>query len=70
MTICYEREKPNDISFLDSGCSSHMSGGISSFRELDEAKKLEVTLGDNKKIQVECRGTVSLAKVTLKFCKT
>jgi len=40
--------------------SSHMSGRRSSFKELDESKNLEVTLGDNKKIQVKGRGTLSI----------
>jgi len=37
-----------------------MSGTRSLFKELDESKKLDVRLRDNKKIQVEGRGTVSI----------
>ena len=37
-----------------------MSRTRSLFKELDESKKSEVTLGDNKKIQVEGKGTISI----------
>ncbi|XP_038685787.1 uncharacterized protein LOC119985569 [Tripterygium wilfordii] len=43
----------NEVWFLDSGCSKHMSGVRSMFKELDESHKLQVRLGDNKPIQVE-----------------
>ena len=43
----------NNIWFLDSGCSNHMSGIKSKFRDIDETHKLKVRLGDNKYIQVE-----------------
>ncbi|XP_069148053.1 uncharacterized protein [Solanum lycopersicum] len=45
---------------LLSGCSNHMSGTKSLFKDLDESKKSDVRLGDNKKIQVEGEGTVSI----------
>ena len=60
MVVCSKREKPNDIRFLDGGCSNHMFGRRSSFKELDESKKSEVTPGSNKKIQVEGRGTIRI----------
>ena len=41
----------NDIWFLDSGCSNHMSGIKSIFRYIDETHKLNVRLGDNKQIK-------------------
>uniref|UniRef100_A0A3Q7JBG4 Retrovirus-related Pol polyprotein from transposon TNT 1-94-like beta-barrel domain-containing protein n=1 Tax=Solanum lycopersicum TaxID=4081 RepID=A0A3Q7JBG4_SOLLC len=37
-----------------------MSGTKSLFKDLDESKKSDVRLGDNKKIQVEGEGTVSI----------
>ena len=60
VAICSETKKPNDVWFWDSGCSNHMSGRRSSLMELDESKKSEMTIGDNKKIQVEGRRTVSI----------
>ena len=59
MVVCYVTQKPHDIWFLDGVCFNHMSERRS-FKELDESKKLEVTLGDNKKIPVEDTRTVSI----------
>ncbi|KAL5762607.1 hypothetical protein ACOSP7_018871 [Xanthoceras sorbifolium] len=50
----------NDIWFLDSGCSNHMSGIKSTFKELDESYKVQVKLGDNKQIQVEGKEMVAI----------
>ncbi|KAG7576575.1 Ribonuclease H-like superfamily [Arabidopsis thaliana x Arabidopsis arenosa] len=44
--------------YLDSGCSNHMSGIKSMFKEIDESYKLKVKLGDDKEVQVEGRGIV------------
>ncbi|KAH0636333.1 hypothetical protein KY290_036765 [Solanum tuberosum] len=43
----------NGVWFMDSGCSNQMSGTRSLFKELDESKKSEVRLGDNKPMKVE-----------------
>ncbi|KAK6255552.1 hypothetical protein SCA6_016857 [Theobroma cacao] len=56
----YEKEQSNDVWFLDNGCSNHMSGTRSLFKELDESNKTDVTLGDSKKIRVEGRGTINI----------
>ena len=45
---------------VDSGCSNHMTGQRNLFRELDETQKQIVKLGDNKEINIEGKGTVSL----------
>ncbi|RVW37270.1 Retrovirus-related Pol polyprotein from transposon TNT 1-94 [Vitis vinifera] len=50
----------NNIWFLDSGCSNHMTGIKSLFKELDESHKLKVKLGDDKQVQVEGKGTVAV----------
>ena len=60
MAFSCEKKTPNNVWFLDSGCSNHMSGTKSLFKDLDESKKSNVRLGDNKKIQVEGEGTVSI----------
>ncbi|XP_062080662.1 uncharacterized protein LOC133785446 [Humulus lupulus] len=48
----------NDVWFLDSGCSNHMTSNRSLFKELDELQKEQVRLGDNKQIQFEIKGVV------------
>ncbi|XP_074585493.1 uncharacterized protein LOC141841246 [Curcuma longa] len=53
-------EVQNDIWFLDSGCSNHMTGNKSLFKELDESQKMLVRLGDNKQIQVEGKDTIAV----------
>ncbi|GAV92222.1 hypothetical protein CFOL_v3_35603 [Cephalotus follicularis] len=45
----------SSVWFVDSGCSNHMSGTRSVFKELDETQKRQIRLGDNKSIQVEGR---------------
>lgn len=60
MAVFSGDEKCKDVWFLDSGWSKHMSGTRSLFRELDESKKSELTLGDNQKIQVHGKGTSSV----------
>ncbi|XP_010277694.1 PREDICTED: uncharacterized protein LOC104612075 [Nelumbo nucifera] len=50
----------NGVWFLDSGCSSHMSGTKSLFKELDKSQKSEVRLGDNKQMQVEGKCTIAI----------
>ncbi|KAK3034205.1 hypothetical protein RJ639_032785 [Escallonia herrerae] len=44
----------------DSGCSNHMTGVKSLFKELDEKKKLKVQLGNGKEMQIEGKGTVGI----------
>ena len=65
MAVFSGDEKSNDGWFLDDGCPNHMSGTRSLFKELDESKKSEVTLGDNQKIQVHSKGTVSVTTLSL-----
>ncbi|KAD3067000.1 hypothetical protein E3N88_34880 [Mikania micrantha] len=47
--------------FIDSGCSNHMTGVKESFTQLDESFKLEVNLGDKKKLKIEGKGTVRIS---------
>ena len=46
--------------FLDSGCSNHMSRARSMFQDLDESWKMQARLGDDKKVQVEGKGTIAI----------
>ena len=54
------KEKNEDIWFLDSGCSNHMTGNISMFSMLDENVKSEVTLGTDSKVSVMGKDRVSV----------
>ncbi|KAL3500572.1 hypothetical protein ACH5RR_039665 [Cinchona calisaya] len=49
-----------NVWLVDSGCSHHMTGDKSFFKDLDETKKKQIWLGDNKQIQVEGEGTVAV----------
>eukprot|EP00253_Pinus_taeda_P033983 PITA_33983 len=49
-----------DIWFLDSGCSNHMTGNIALFSDLDQNVKSEVTLGTDSKISVMGKGEVKI----------
>eukprot|EP00253_Pinus_taeda_P024649 PITA_24649 len=52
--------KSEDIWFLDSGCSNHMTGNIALFFALDQNVKSEVTLGTDSKISVMGKGEVKI----------
>ena len=54
------KEKNEDIWFLDSGCSNHMTGNISMFSMLDKNVKSQVTLGTDSKVFVMGKGRVSV----------
>eukprot|EP00253_Pinus_taeda_P018864 PITA_18864 len=49
-----------DIWFLDSGCSNHMTGNIALFSALDQSVKSQVTLGTDSKISVMGKGEVKI----------
>ena len=49
-------EKNEDLWFLDSGCSNHMTGNIAKFSMLDESVKSQVTLGTDSKVSVMGKG--------------
>ena len=48
MTHSQVNDISNDIWFLDSGCSNHMSNIKSMFKDIDKTHKLKVRLRDNK----------------------
>eukprot|EP00253_Pinus_taeda_P025032 PITA_25032 len=49
-----------DIWFLDSGCSNHMTGNITLFSALDQSLKSQVTLWTDSKIFVMGKGEVKI----------
>jgi len=50
----------DDIWFLDSGCSNHMTGNIALFSALDQSVQSQVTLGTDSKIYVMGKGEVKI----------
>ena len=58
MAVADVVDVPNDVWFVDSGCSNHMCSNKEMFKELDESRKIQVRLGDDKSIQVEGKGMV------------
>eukprot|EP00253_Pinus_taeda_P036044 PITA_36044 len=49
-----------DLWFLDSGCSNHMTGNIALFSALDQNVKSKVTLGSDSKISLMGKGEVKI----------
>eukprot|EP00253_Pinus_taeda_P034395 PITA_34395 len=60
LTCNIAQDKQEDVWFLDSGCSNHMTGNIAMFSNLDENVKSEVTTGTDSKIAVKGKGSVSI----------
>eukprot|EP00253_Pinus_taeda_P014079 PITA_14079 len=50
----------DDIWFLESGCSNHMTGNIALFSDLDQNVKSQVTLGTDSKTSVMGKGEVKI----------
>ncbi|CAM8975585.1 unnamed protein product [Rhodiola kirilowii] len=50
----------NEVWYLDSGCSNHMSGNKHCFYDLDESFRHSVALGNNTRMPVMGRGDVKL----------
>eukprot|EP00253_Pinus_taeda_P018397 PITA_18397 len=60
LTCNIAQDKQEDVWFLDSGCSNHMTGNIAMFSNLDENVKYEVKTGTDSKISVKGKGRVSI----------
>lgn len=56
-------DSSSGVWYIDSGCSNHMCGSKSLFKHLDDSRKGEVRLGDNKPMQVGGVGTVAIKAV-------
>ncbi|GKD13030.1 retrovirus-related pol polyprotein from transposon TNT 1-94, partial [Tanacetum coccineum] len=50
----------NNVWYIDSGCSNHMCGARSMFKELNESQRKEVTLGNDWKMKVKEKGSVAI----------
>ncbi|KAL8123000.1 hypothetical protein AgCh_011102 [Apium graveolens] len=62
---CFNCHKLDDFKdqenwFLDSGCSNHMSGNKSAFKDLDEDFRQVVKLGNDTRMNVLGRGNINL----------
>ena len=53
-------EKSEDLWFLDSGCSNHMTGNLAMFSMLYESVQSQVTLGTDSKVSVMGKGNVNV----------
>ena len=57
---CMSSQEDQDIWYIDSGCSRHMTRTKSSFVNLDESFKSKVKLGDGKYVKVEGKGDITV----------
>ncbi|KAJ9560132.1 hypothetical protein OSB04_005292 [Centaurea solstitialis] len=55
-----KNEKGEDIWYLDTGASNHMTGVKEFFAELDETITGQVRFGDGSKVQIKGKGTILL----------
>ena len=53
-----EQDKIEEVWFLDSGCSNHMTGNKEWFSELDESFSQTVKLGNNTRMDVVEKGII------------
>ncbi|XP_021995970.1 uncharacterized protein LOC110893158 [Helianthus annuus] len=60
MIFNMEETIKDDCWYLDSGCSNHMTGNRELFINLDESIKKEVRTGDDKRLEVQGCGEVSI----------
>ena len=60
LTCNVAQDREEDIWFLDSGCSNHMTGNRAMFSNLDEEVKSELTIGIDTKISIKGKGRVSI----------
>ena len=60
LTCNVAQEKQDDVWFLDSSCSNHMTRNIAMFANLDENTKSEVTTRTDRKIFVMGKERVSI----------
>lgn len=61
LMVCHAKEDTHqNVWYLDTGCSNHMSGNKSAFSHLDESYHDTVKFGDNSTISVMGKGNVSI----------
>jgi hypothetical protein len=65
--IALKAQDKEDLWYVDSGCSKHMTGNKDKFLDLKKQKG-KVTFGDNASGNILGKGTVSLGKTKPKMC--
>ena len=58
LTLNVQESSTEEIWYLDSGCSNHMTGRKDIFISLDESHQNVVKTGDNKKLEVKGKGNI------------
>jgi len=53
-------QKSQDLWYVDNGCSNRMTGDKSSFVQLDESTKLNITLADGRTQEVAGKETIAM----------
>jgi hypothetical protein len=68
-TSLHAQNKGN-IWYIDSGCSSHMTGDKNKFHTLKEVNEGNVTFGDNATTRIARKGTLSIdnGKTKIREC--
>ena len=57
-------QESQDLWYVDSGCSNHMTGDKNSFVRFNESVKSNITLGDGRTQEVAGKGTVVMKAKT------
>ena len=60
MVVQAQKEPEQDVWYVDTGCSNHMSGSKSSFSHLNEDFRSTVTFGDNSTVNVMGKGGIRI----------
>lgn len=64
--VCHTKEEANNqLWYLDTGCSNHMSGDKTIFSSLDESYRDQVKFGNNTKVSVMGKGQVCQPEETV-----
>lgn len=59
LLVCQSEEKtPQELWYLDTGCSNHMCDNISSFSSVDKSFRTTVRFRDNSAISVMGKGNI------------
>lgn len=53
-------EHKNDVWFLDSGCSNHMTGNESIFINMDKSVNSQVKMGNGALVNTKGKGTIEI----------
>ncbi|KAI3734276.1 hypothetical protein L6452_13741 [Arctium lappa] len=60
MMLSIQETSPNEVWYLDCGCSNHMTGNKQLFSSMGEFPKKEVRTGDDKRLNVQGCGVITV----------